>query len=182
MEVHRTRTRWTYAEFARLPSEGGARNEIISDELFVTPAPGTGHQRIVTKLTVALGGLARDHGLGHVLTGPVDVLFSEGDYLEPDLVFVTKGREDILTDRGIEQPPDLVVEVVSPSTEARDRGIKLERYRHYGVGEYWIIDPDRKVVEVWTPGTTEPRVAEKTLEWRVGDRTFKVSVEELFGS
>jgi Uma2 family endonuclease len=62
--------------------------------------------------------------------------FAEGDYLEPDLVFVARDREALLSDRGIEGPPDLVVEVVSPSTEARDRGLKLDRYRHFGVGEY----------------------------------------------
>jgi len=181
MEAHRTRTRWTYAEFARLPSEGGSRHEIIAGGLFVTPAPGIRHQEIVTKLTIALGGLVSDHGLGHVLAGPVDVLFAEGDYLEPDLVFVTRGREDLLTDRGIEGPPDLVVEVTSPSTEARDRGLKLERYRHFGVGEYWIVDPERESVEVWTPEATEARVARDVLTWHVGDHTLEISVEELFG-
>jgi len=144
--------RWTYSEFARLPSGGSERHEVIAGELFVTPAPTSGHQRLVKKLIVVLDRFVEDHALGEVLPGPIDVLFAEGDYLEPDLVFVRRGREAIMTDRGIEGPPDLVVEVVSPSTEARDRGLKLERYRHYGVAEYWTVDPERRTVEVWRLG------------------------------
>lgn len=78
MEAHHTRARWTYAEFARLPSEGGARNEIIDGELFVTPAPATRHQQIVTELVIVLGRFVKEHALGRVLAGPIDVLFAEG--------------------------------------------------------------------------------------------------------
>lgn len=152
MEGHRTSTRWTYAEFARLPGESRARHEIIADELFVTPAPGVRHQRVVGNITTLLTAFVRAHALGTVLPGPVDVLFAEGDYLEPDLVFVARGREALLSDRGIEGPPDLVVEILSPSTEARDRGLKLERYRYFGVREYWIVDPDARTMEVWKLG------------------------------
>jgi Uma2 family endonuclease len=54
-----------------------------------------------------------------------------------------------VSDRGIEGPPDLVVEILSPSTVALDRGIKLERYRLYRVPEYWIVDPEEEAIEVW---------------------------------
>jgi Uma2 family endonuclease len=73
------------------------------------------------------------HDLGWVLTAPVDVLFPEGDYLEPDIVVLLRGREETVTDRGIEGPPDLIVEVVSGSTAARQCGLKRERYAHFGV-------------------------------------------------
>ena len=69
--------------------------------------------------------------------------------MEPDIVFVREGRRHLLSDRGVEGPPDLVVEIVSPSTEARDRGVKLHRYRLFGVAEYWIVDPDERTIEVW---------------------------------
>jgi len=54
MEAKRTRRRWTYSEFARLPSDGGVRHEVIDGELAVTPAPSLRHQRIVTRLVGAL--------------------------------------------------------------------------------------------------------------------------------
>ena len=182
MEAHRTKRRWTYAEFARLPSEGGARQEIIGGELFMTPAPGTHHQRVVTRLTTLLSGFVQEHSLGEVLAGPIDVLFAEGDYLEPDLVFVARDHEALLSDRGIEGPPDLVVEVVSPSTEARDRGVKLERYRHFGVGEYWIVDPDSRMVEVWKGDAQEPEPVGETLVWRVGADRLEISLRDVFGT
>lgn len=187
MESNRTRSRWTYAEFARLPSEGGTRHEIIDGELVVTPSPGTRHQTVVTELVARLHAFVRDRELGRVLTGPIDVLFSEGDYLEPDLVFVARGREALLSDRGVEGPPDLVVEVLSPSTASRDRGVKLERYRHFGVAEYWIVDPDVRTVDVWklSDGAQAPLVlgAEERICWTPvsGGETLEVLVEQLFG-
>jgi Uma2 family endonuclease len=152
MEPRRTRQRWTYAEFARLPTSGSTRYEIIDGELVVTPAPGLKHQRIVTRLVSLLHAFARKHALGEVFVSPFDVLFAEGDYLEPDILFVRKARAELVTDRGVEGAPDLVVEVLSASTAARDHGIKLERYRHYGVPEYWIVDPEEETVEVWKLG------------------------------
>lgn len=58
----------------------------------------------------------------------------------------------------MEGPPDLVVEVVSPSTAGRDRGVKLERYRRYGVAEYWVVDPAERALEIWqlAQGAREP--------------------------
>ncbi|MGD2071133.1 MAG: Uma2 family endonuclease [Gemmatimonadota bacterium] len=165
----RARVRWTYAEFARLPESGSTRYEIIDDELVVTPAPALRHQRIATDLVTALNGFVRSHDLGQVYAGPVDVIFAEGDYLEPDIVFVRKEHAHLLSDRGVEGPPDLVVEVTSPSTATRDRGIKLDRYRLYGVPEYWIVDLDARTVEVWplAHAPDEPTVLGPgdTLRW-----------------
>ena len=187
MEAKSTRQRWTYADFARLPSETSTRYEVIDGELVVTPGPGRHHQRIVTDLVALLNGFVRATGVGEVFVGPFDVLFAEGDYLEPDILFVRKGRSQLVSDRGGEGPPDLVEEVLSPSTASRDRGIKLERYKLYGVAEYWVVDPDERTVEVWNleENTTEPRVfgAADTLRWTHGPAgpTLEIAVAELFG-
>jgi Uma2 family endonuclease len=148
MEAKRSRPRWTYAEFAHLPSEGSTRYEVIDGELAVTPAPTGAHQVVVAHLMRILGPFAYDNGLGLVLPSPIDVLFAEGDYLEPDVVFVRSARTHLIGDRGIEGPPDLVIEISSLSTAHRDRGVKLERYRHFGVPEYWIVDLDSRTVDV----------------------------------
>ncbi|MEX2048487.1 MAG: Uma2 family endonuclease [Gemmatimonadota bacterium] len=149
MEATRVRHRWTYAEFARLPSEGSARHEVIDGELAVTPAPAGAHQIVVSHLMRILAPFVHDRGLGIVLPSPIDVLFGEGDYFEPDVVFVRAEHAHLVGDRGIECTPDLVVEILSPSTAHRDRGIKLERYRHFGVPEYWIVDLEARAIEVW---------------------------------
>lgn len=188
MEARGTRKRWTYAEFARLPESGRTRYEVIDDELVVTAAPGTRHQRIVAKLLTQLFGFAKEHDLGQVFPGPLDVLFADGDYLEPDILFVRKDHLDLVSDRGVEGPPDLVGEVVSPSTADRDRSLKLDRYRLYGVPEYWVVDPVDATVEVWrlAEGAKEPVVqtCEDTLAWTPegGAPVLEIDLEELFGA
>jgi Uma2 family endonuclease len=188
MEVKRTGKRWTYAEFARLPTSGSTRYEVIDDELVVTPSPSTNHQRVVGELLFRLIGFVKEHDLGEVFPAPLDVLFAEGDYMEPDVLFVAKDRSSYITDRGVEGPPDLVVEVVSPSTAVRDRRIKRDRYEHFGVGEYWVVDPDERTVEVWklADGTYEAVVYGPAdgLEWSPVHEgpSLHISIAELFGS
>lgn len=169
MEANRSRMRWTYAEFARLPSEGSTRHEVIDGELAVTPAPTPAHQLVVANLARTLGVFVHDNDLGQLFPGPIDLLFGEGDYLEPDLAFVRADRTQLVSERGIEGPPDLVVEILSPSTAHRDRGVKLERYRHFGVPEYWIVNLDGRAVDVWrlAEGAEVPDVVDEggTLRW-----------------
>ncbi len=140
---------WTYAEFARLPDDGN-RHEVIAGELHVTPAPDRLHQQISVRLVLAFGGFVVTHGLGVVYSAPYDVILGEGDYVQPDAIFVRRERvNDVIRDHGAVGPPDLVVEIISGRTEQRDRGIKRERYATFGVPEYWIIDPGAKQVEVY---------------------------------
>jgi Uma2 family endonuclease len=149
MSTHPAVREWTYAEFARLPDDGN-RYEVIAGELYVTPAPGSIHQRVAMRLGTAFENFCEAHRIGTVYGAPYDVIFGEGDYLEPDLVFVRRERvDDVIKDHGAVGAPDLVVEILSNSTERRDRGIKRERYARYGVPEYWIIDTDAKHVEVY---------------------------------
>jgi Uma2 family endonuclease len=186
MEAKGTRKRWTYAEFARLPTSGSTRYEIIDDELVVTPSPSGRHQQIVTDLVTLLNVFVKSNRLGRVFTGPLDVLFAEGDYFEPDILFVHRDRAHLLGERGVEGPPDLVVEVLSPSTAARDRGVKLDRYRLFGVAEYWVVDPDERTIEVWelAGNAEQPRVvgSGEVLEWKPppGDAALRIDVGELF--
>lgn len=187
MEANQRRSRWTYAEFARLPSEEGTRHEIIDGHLVVTPSPSVPHQRIVARLLPLLREFVLEHGLGEILPGPVDVLFAEGDYLVPDLVFIRESRSGLLSDRGIEGAPDLVVEIASPSTVGRDRGVKLERYRRFGVPGYWVVDPERGTVDVWelVEGAEAPMVLERDdlLTWTPvpGGSTLRVAVADILG-
>ena len=185
MEANPSRMRWTWEEFARLPSEGSTRYEVIDGALAVTPAPTSAHQRVVANLVLILGAFVRDKGLGEVLPGPIDVLFGEGDYLEPDLVFVRRDRSHLVSERGIEGPPDLVVEILSPATAHRDRGVKLERYRHFAVAEYWIVDVEARTVEVWRlgEGAVAPEILgpSRSFGWapEAGGPTLDVPVAEV---
>jgi Uma2 family endonuclease len=125
----------------------------------------------------------KQHQLGQVLYAPVDVIFGDGDYLEPDIVFLRNEHKHYKARRGIEGPPDLVVEVLSRSTASQDRGIKRERYAHFGVPEYWIIDPDRRRVDVYRlqedPG--RPTIVTDRLTWQPveGGPMLEMDVREL---
>lgn len=78
------------------------------------------------------------------------ISLSRNDY-DPDIVFFGRAKADAFTPDQMHFPaPDLVVEVLSPSTEDRDRGIKFEDYAAHGVGEYWLIDPDTESIEQYS--------------------------------
>jgi Uma2 family endonuclease len=149
MSTHPAVREWTYAEFARLPDDGN-RYEVIAGELYVTPAPSTIHQAVSFRLVRLFGNFCEEQQAGIAFHAPYDVIFGDGDYMEPDLIFVRRERmDDVIKDHGAVAPPDLVVEILSDGTEHRDRGIKRERYAAYGVPEYWIINTDAKHVEVY---------------------------------
>jgi Uma2 family endonuclease len=143
-----TSSRWGYAEFARIPGDRN-RNEVIAGDICASPRPSPLHQLAVIRVLTRLNGFVEEHELGEVLIGPIDVLFGDEDFIEPDAVFVRRERNGIISDRGIEAAPDLIVEVVSPATSHQDRVIKRERYAYFGVPEYWIVDYEAKQVEVY---------------------------------
>lgn len=170
---------WTYDEFARLPDDGN-RYEVIDGELYVSPSPRPLHQYAIGELIFQLQAFTRDHDLGWIFPGPIDVLFAEGDYLVPDLVFVRRERRGIITSRGVEAAPDLVVEVLSEATKSRDRVLKRRRYAHFGVPEYWIIDPVGKAFEVHDLRSElgAPKVVRDRFLWSpvVGGPTLEIDV------
>lgn len=123
------------------------------------PAPAFGHQIIVGRLFVRLDRHVRRGRLGRVVASPVDVILDREPALvvQPDLVYVSTERLSICTDR-IWGAPDLVIEVLSPSTARHDRVDKLAWFRQYGVREYWLVDPDARLVEVIHTGDSTAQV------------------------
>lgn len=87
------------------------------------------------------------HQLGMVGVEKLLIALSRNDY-EPDVCFFSKQLSDNFLPGQMKFPvPDLVVEVLSPSTEERDRGVKFQDYALHGVGEYWIVDPEKCELE-----------------------------------
>lgn len=140
--------RFTYEDHCLYPDDT-KRHEIIDGNEYVAPAPNTFHQRIVTRLTTRLHYHAEENDLGEVFTSPIDLIFSDTDVVQPDVLFVAKERAAIVEHHGLTDAPDLVVEVLSESNRRHDEIRKRRLYERYGVREYWIVDPALEQVKVY---------------------------------
>lgn len=124
------------------------RYELHDGEVMTLPAPGVRHHDIVWNAAELLRLYARGRG-GKTIVSPA-IAFSDSDVLQPDVAFFERAREHLLApDKPIRAAPDLVIDVLSPDTEAVDRGQRLPIYARHGVRECWLIDPDGGHVEAY---------------------------------
>ena len=152
MQTHDPAQKLTYDDFLLFPDDG-KRHELIAGEHYVTPAPNRRHQRISLPLTLILGTWLETHAIGELFVAPFDVVFSGFDVVEPDLLYVSNGRaSEILTDKHATGAPDIVIEIASRGTRKRDETIKKRLYERSGVAEYWLVDPERDIIRVYTRG------------------------------
>jgi Uma2 family endonuclease len=130
----------------------------------------------------------KQHPIGRVYAAPFDVVLSDLDVVEPDLLYISRERWQILTEKHVRGAPDLAVEILSPGTRKTDEGKKRQLYERFGVGEYWVIDPERDTIKIYrrVEGAFV-RVAELAAE--AGDTLttpllpgFAVSLSEVFAS
>ena len=128
--------------------DDGNRYEVVDGELFVTPPPIRSHQHAAGNLYGPIWNYLQAHPTGVVYMAPLGVKLDASNGIQPDVLYVSNDRREILTDRGMDGAPDLVIEVLSPSTRARDLGIKLRRYAASGVKHYWVADPSNKTLAV----------------------------------
>jgi Uma2 family endonuclease len=142
------RRKLTYEDYLLFP-EDGKRHEVIDGEHYVTSAPSYEHQGVSANLHLALGPFVREHRLGSVRYAPLEVLLSEHDIVQPDLLFISNARAGIVTKANVQGAPDLVIEILSDSTRRRDETLKRDRYERFGVLEYWIFDPQRRTARVF---------------------------------
>jgi Uma2 family endonuclease len=138
----------TYDDLLEMP-EDGKRYEVIGGELLVNPAPRRDHQEVVANLDWILQRFLRETGLGRVYTHPVDVYLGRHDIVQPDLLVIRSARLHIYRAEGIvAEPPDIVVEIMSPSTRGTDQVRKMALYARAGVPEYWLVDPERRMMVI----------------------------------
>ena len=139
----------TYDDFVLFPDDG-KRHELIDGEHYVTPSPNTRHQRISGNLYLLIGNWLEDHPIGRLFYAPYDVVFSDLDVVEPDLLYLSNERAaQVLTPLHARGVPELVVEIASKGTRKRDETIKRRLYERVGVSEYWVVDPETDVVHVY---------------------------------
>lgn len=177
------RHRMTYADLEQMPDDG-RRYELYDGEARVVPSPIPLHQLLAHRLANQLEAYQQDHG-GVVFLSPIDIVFSEFDCAQPDIVFFEQKRKHLIDlHKAIRVVPDLAVEVLSPGTAQIDRGKKLRMFAKFGVREYWLVDPDAKTVEVYRLTETKYVLAQRATELETATSTilpaFAVNVAALF--
>ena len=137
----------TYEDYCAAPADN--RYELLDGELIMVAAPNIKHESVRSLLGHHLSNFIIDHGLGKLFYAPCDVMLSESNVVQPDLLFVSREREHLLRDgQKVQGAPDLVIEILSPSTADRDRGKKLALYGRHGVTEYWLVDPVAETIQI----------------------------------
>ena len=141
--------RYTYADYCAW--DDGERWELIGGKAYsMAPAPTTGHQGVQAELLSQLRVFLRGKKC-RAFGAPVDVrLNAEGGddtVVQPDILVVCDPSK-LEDKKSVIGAPDLIIEILSPSTERHDRGVKFELYQKSGVHEYWIVDPRSKMVFV----------------------------------
>ena len=146
--------KYTYADY--LTWQFKERVELIKGRLFkMSPAPNVKHQRIVMDLSVALSVFLRKNKC-QVFAAPFDVRLPNLDknnsqkytVVQPDVTVICD--ESKLDEQGCNGAPDLVVEVLSPGNTAKEMNDKFEVYQNAGVQEYWLVDPERESVIIYS--------------------------------
>ena len=143
--------RYTYQDYLELPDEPGYRYEILDGVLIKEPSPNVMHQRVSRRLLRILEDYFwQVDPEGEVFNAPLDVTFHDITVVQPDLFYVSKEQKPIVQDTHVDGPPTLVVEIISPSTNRKDRFKKLQVYQHAQVPHYWLVNPDEKTLECFS--------------------------------
>ena len=145
--------------------EPDVKAEFILGEVVVHSPAKHGHNLTVMRISTLLNLHCTYTGQGTTLVEKALVETRRNDF-EPDVsVWLQERAADFTDDMNYYPAPDLVVEVLSKSTENRDRGIKYQDYLHEGVTEYWIVDYRSEIVEqhLVGEGYGKERVYQKTV-------------------
>ncbi|UCE08698.1 MAG: Uma2 family endonuclease [bacterium] len=140
--------KFTYQDYLDLPNDG-KRYEVMKGELIMAPAPNTIHQTISNNLEDELRSFLKKQKLGKIFHVPYDVIFSETDVVQPDILVILIERLGNITENYLDGAPDLIIEILSPKTAHYVLLEKKELYERSGVKEYWIVDPRRLRVMIY---------------------------------
>ena len=139
---------YTIEDIYTLPD--GERAELIDGKIYYMAPPNTNHQRLVHFFDREIGNYIQSHeGECEVFPAPFAVFLNKNDsnYVEPDISVICDKNK--ITDKGCNGAPDWIIEIVSSSSRKMDYYKKLFKYRTADVREYWVVDPDKKVVTVY---------------------------------
>ncbi|MDE7300429.1 MAG: Uma2 family endonuclease [Lachnospiraceae bacterium] len=139
---------YTIGDIYALPD--GQRAELIDGQMYMMAPPNTNHQRISYSIARKISDyIDKKDDDCEVFLAPFAVFLNEDDrnYVEPDISVICDKEK--IDDTGCHSAPDWIIEIISPSTQHINYGIKLFKYRAAGVREYWIVNPKTHTVNVF---------------------------------
>jgi len=151
----------TVDDLAATPDDGN-RYEVIEGELFVSRAPGLPHQIVSGNIQYQIMIYLEQNPIGRIVATP-GLILSRHSGVIPDLLFYTHARGDeIIWNERLNAAPEIVIEILSTGREniSRDRIIKLKLYNKHGVKEYWIVDAERRAIEIYRAASQGLELAE----------------------
>jgi len=178
MEMATATKIWTLAEVHSLPDDGNTY-ELVHGVLYVTPPPNRGHESIAARLTRILDPYVAAQRLGLIYRPRAVFRIGKEVQVEPDMFVARVGAPGSNRDEDWETAPtpSLVVEVLSPSTRRRDFEVKRGVYLDEGgIPEYWIVDPESRVIHVYRRGEPDREVRD-VLTWQPAQTTAPLSIE-----
>lgn len=141
----------SYEEF--LVWADGLHAEWVDGEVILMSPASKRHQDIAGFLAALFRHFVEAKQLGIVLTAPFQMkLDFRPSGREPDILFIAQENLGRLKETYLEGAADVAVEIISPESQARDRGDKFYEYEQGGVREYWLIDPMRRQAEFYRLG------------------------------
>ena len=154
----------TYDDYCQIPDDGN-RYEVIDGVLYMSPSPIVRHQRVLVNLTFFLEKWNRNTKAGQLYVAPMDVVLSEQNIVQPDILFISNERLAIIGEKNIQGAPDLLIEILSEGNRRHDEIQKRDLYESFGVQEYWIVDPVLETIKVYRlNNSTYTRPVEWSLE------------------
>ena len=159
--------------------------EVIDGEIIVHSPARNRHLSAKLNLARLLSIYVDLHGIGKVHDEKCRCVFPRNDY-EPDIVYFSPERSSTFAPDTMKFPiPEFIVEILSDSTESRDRGVKFEDYEAHGVHEYWIIDAETETVEQYAIENGAFRLLVKSGSGEVVSREiqgFRIPIRAIFDS
>jgi Uma2 family endonuclease len=138
---------YTYDELVAEMPETNLPHELWDGKLVMSPTPSFFHQEVALAFYRQLHAWVETRDLGKVIAAPQDMVLSPHRCVQPDVAYIAKARLGIIK-RVIMGPADLIAEIISLQGRRRDRIEKRDLYEQHGVKEYWMIDPEARMIEV----------------------------------